>query len=364
MSILYIGMEVKEAGGYTAIHNRNIYVLEHIFGKVFFIGLTSNTSGSMMSKLLSGWKGNYFRISNKIISNILGQIEQEKPLIIFIGNSLSAYIIKIIKKRYPLLLIVSFFHNCECHYFTEELKQDRFNLIHLFHIIFSFRSERIAVKYSDYLWGLNQRDSNLIKKIYGKAFDLLLPTSFVDKSNGSIHYRLPNSKLCLLFVGTSHYANVHGLNWFIENVFPFIEVKLIIVGNGMKEYYAHLKDDNIEIVGFVDDLEEYYYKSNIIISPIFLGGGMKTKTAEAMMYSMPIIGTKEAFIGYDINADRIGAQCDSAKQFIYWINYYDKYRASLINCSKYSRSQFEEKYSIDSSIDNTRHFFNIKRILK
>ena len=312
----------------------------------------------MLSKLLNGWKGNYFRLSNDKIREILDYTGQKNVQMIFIGNTLSAYIAKIIKKTYPNLMIVSFFHNCECHYFKEELKQDMFNFIHLAHILFSFRSERLAVKYSDYIWGLTRRDSDLVKKIYGKGFDLLLPTSFIDKSNETNTYNISlHRKLRLLFVGTNLFANVHGLNWFIKNVLPFIDVELTIVGNGMDKCFSQSIHNNIKILGFVDDLSEYYYNSDIVISPVFLGGGMKTKTAEAMMYARPVIAAKEAFVGYDIDTDKIGAQCNSAKEFIFWINYYDRNREKLVYCSEYSRSQFEENYTIQKSIDKTASFF-------
>jgi len=35
-----------------------------------------------------------------------------------------------------------------------------------------------------------------------------------------------------------------------------------------------------------------------VILPIISGSGMKTKTAEALMYGKSIIGIKEAFEGY------------------------------------------------------------------
>ena len=41
----------------------------------------------------------------------------------------------------------------------------------------------------------------------------------------------------------------------------------------------------------VDCLETWYEKADVVISPIFLGSGMKTKTAEALMYGKPILGT-------------------------------------------------------------------------
>ena len=37
-----------------------------------------------------------------------------------------------------------------------------------------------------------------------------------------------------------------------------------------------------------------------VIMPIFMGGGMKVKTAEALMNGKTIFGSKEAFEGYDL----------------------------------------------------------------
>jgi hypothetical protein len=357
-SVLYIGMDISSGCGYFIVHERNMFLLKALFDEVSFMGLRSNTRGSLLTKLLNGWKGNYFRLSKDKINKILDCIREDNVQMIFIGNTLSAYIAKIIKKTYPQLIIVSFFHNCECVYFKEELKQDVFNLIHLAHVLFSFRSERLAIKYSDYLWGLTQRDSDLVKKIYGKGFDLLLPTSFIDKSDRTNAYNISlHQKLRLLFAGSDHFANIHGLNWFVKNVLPFIDVELTIIGSGMDKRFSQSIHSNIKVRGFVDDLSEYYYNSDIVISPIFLGSGMKTKTAEAMMYARPVIATKEAFVGYDIDPNRIGAQCNSASEFISWINYYDMHREELVYCSKYSRFQFEENYIIQKSIDKTTSFF-------
>lgn len=38
-----------------------------------------------------------------------------------------------------------------------------------------------------------------------------------------------------------------------------------------------------------------------MVMPIFSGSGMKVKTAEALMYGKFLIGTKEAFEGYEID---------------------------------------------------------------
>ena len=70
------------------------------------------------------------------------------------------------------------------------------------------------------------------------------------------------------------------------------------------------------VVGTVDDLSEWYLNACFVIAPIFDGSGMKTKVAEALMYGKRIIGTPEAFSGYEGIADRVGWICTTAADFV------------------------------------------------
>ena len=56
---------------------------------------------------------------------------------------------------------------------------------------------------------------------------------------------------------------------------------------------------NVEIHDSVDDLSVFYERANIVVCPLFYGGGMKVKVAEALMYGKKIIGTELAFFGYE-----------------------------------------------------------------
>ena len=43
---------------------------------------------------------------------------------------------------------------------------------------------------------------------------------------------------------------------------------------------------------------------------------MKTKVAEALMYGKRIIGTREAFSGYEFNAEEVGWLCNTKEEFV------------------------------------------------
>lgn len=63
-----------------------------------------------------------------------------------------------------------------------------------------------------------------------------------------------------------------------------------------------------------------------------------------MMYGCPIVGTEEAFEGYDIEYDKIGARCNTPKEFIETIDQLRNSKEHLLNSAKYSRITFLEKY--------------------
>lgn len=86
---------------------------------------------------------------------------------------------------------------------------------------------------------------------------------------------------------------------------------------------------------------------------------MKTKIAEAMMFALPIIGTEEAFQGYDINHSKIGLKSDNPSDIVSFINKLDSNRELLRLYSQNSRSIYLEKYSGESSYHYMEKLLNI-----
>jgi glycosyltransferase involved in cell wall biosynthesis len=72
---------------------------------------------------------------------------------------------------------------------------------------------------------------------------------------------------------------------------------------------------NVQVVGSVDDLAEWYYRADAVIAPIFEGGGMKVKTAEALMYGRRVFGTGEALVGYEHCGPEVCLRCDSKEEY-------------------------------------------------
>lgn len=56
----------------------------------------------------------------------------------------------------------------------------------------------------------------------------------------------------------------------------------------------------VEVVGFVDRLEDEYRKARLTICTQFEGGGTKIKILESLAYGRPIVVTPHAHRGYEV----------------------------------------------------------------
>ena len=79
------------------------------------------------------------------------------------------------------------------------------------------------------------------------------------------------------------------------------------------------------------------------LPPFFDGSGMKTKVAEALMFGKKIIGTPEAFTGYEEIAEQAGCVCHSVDEFVDAIDS----EAETVNggFNPILRTIYDEKYS-------------------
>lgn len=94
----------------------------------------------------------------------------------------------------------------------------------------------------------------------------------------------------ILFVGRMDYSpNCVGIDNFISNCWDAIiriepNAKLLIAGKGLDDKYKNKWKSykNIEVLGFVNDILDFYDQGNIIISPITAGAGTNIKVVEAL----------------------------------------------------------------------------------
>jgi len=152
----------------------------------------------------------------------------------------------------------------------------------------------------DQLIVTSQKEMALINQ-YIPADKLNLIPYPLDDSNLTypiVPYSDRKFKYDLLFVGAAYHPNLEGMNFFLSSIFPKIvekkpDIRFAIAGKvcDFIEIDPAFKQ-NIDCLGFVDDLPELYLTSRIVICPLLHGSGTKIKLQEAMTYAIPIVSTQ------------------------------------------------------------------------
>lgn len=273
--------------------------------------------------------------SKKEETKIIEQINKTAWDILFFDGSWFGKISKLINKKGK---IVAFLHNVERQYSSERLKHNPFTFIKYLSVLYN---EKCLMKHTDYIIVLNNRDRDLVKKYYNKNIDLLLPVTLNDKYN-NVHFETNTSEKKLLFVGSYFTPNVSGIKWFIKKVIPEVKCHLYIVGKGM-EHLKKYESQKVTVMGTVEDIGAVYAMADAVVMPIFTGGGMKIKTAEALMYGKSILASREALTGYDMDNVDCVMECNTKEEFILAIdrlkaNKKFQLKARMLYLQKYEQS--------------------------
>lgn len=360
---MYIVNRMDCPHGGAIINRRNYDLLKDIYHeRLFLYEFDYDFRQTTCGKVMNMFHGRLYGITSVHLEAVCHLIERHEINCVFIGYSLFSCFISMIKKKYPWVKVITFFHNVERDYALGEYEAKgglKLRVVALLARIY----ESITVKRSDYLITLNRRDGERVKQIYKREVDLTLPTTFKDKWMREKVYagRELTKPLKLLFVGFNFYANVHGIDWFVKNVIPHVPgIVLYVVGKDMERERERWQSEKVVVVGTVDRLEVWYQKADVVVLPIFLGSGMKTKTAEALMYGKPVLGTSEAFEGYDIDISKVGYLCDDAQIFIDKLNAVTNDETWIQEKGLSARQIFETQYTYETSLNKLQLFFDTK----
>ncbi|MGB0465967.1 MAG: glycosyltransferase [Pontibacterium sp.] len=111
--------------------------------------------------------------------------------------------------------------------------------------------------------------------------------------------RFEATEKALLYVGLLNWeANVDGLMWFLEEIWPDLllnnpDLEFWIAG-GSPDPRLIAKVDSlpgVSLLGFVEDLEPLFSRARLFMAPLRFGSGIKVKVLNAMCRGLPTITT-------------------------------------------------------------------------
>ena len=315
-----------------------------IFGRenIFFINLSPTKRERCLQNYISYGKyktvldrvhrwmqGNMMFISNDIISEICEVINSNAIKTVFIEDSVFGNLVKKIKKNCKECKVLSFYHDVKADLYKQWMDNER-TLKSKIEYTIGIRQEYVNQKYADINIVFNERDAKTYQVYYGKRPEAIIP---LPAPVPSVSHDIKNSittkndKKKILFVGKKYYPNLIGFKWFVDNVLPSLtdNIQVDVVGRGLEELRNEYSDSRINVIGGVESLNPYYENADIVIAPLFDGGGMKSKTVEALSFGKIFVGTEESLFGFweEMDSDIRGKtcyQCNTPEEWIQTIN--------------------------------------------
>ena len=310
MKLMYISRRFKGCVC-AAMH---LEALRSLYGDVFVVDLEKHDGEDSQSRLSFRRPGKLTRAFNllrgcganvgpKEISVICRKVREGGFTHVFVDESGFGSVVRAVKKNCPGVTVAAFFHDIDRETYPERLRVQGLSFLPT--CLSVCHGERLTVRHADQTLVLNERDAALYRRHYGKAPDALLPMSveapdLADRAAPEYAFRQDGTRH-LLLVAAYYYPNLHGLRWFVDQVFTRLpeNVRLVVIGRGMENVRGEYAHDRIDVVGGVERLAPYYNQADVVVAPVLGGGGMKQKTAEALAYGKPIVCTLESLTGYE-----------------------------------------------------------------
>jgi glycosyltransferase involved in cell wall biosynthesis len=149
-----------------------------------------------------------------------------------------------------------------------------------------------------HVWIVNPADANHLRVAHQSLLRNAVPFPKPDRVRAtSISGRV-------LFVGLmGHAPNLLGLRWFVAEVFPSLrarypEMELHVIGKHGADFAAEFSRPQIQVRGFVADLAPEYDQAQLVIAPVFTGGGTQIKVIDALAHGRPLVASEFAFSGF------------------------------------------------------------------
>jgi len=110
----------------------------------------------------------------------------------------------------------------------------------------------------------------------------------------------------ILFIGGySHTPNVDAVVYFISKIWPSIkqkipEINFYVLGSNPPQEILDLSQNGVHIIGFVEDLAEYFDRIKLSVVPLRYGAGIKGKIGSSLSYGVPVVSTSVGAEGMKI----------------------------------------------------------------
>lgn len=344
------------------------YALNNIGAKVDYIGpeIKDKTIAAWYNKITylekpinrieKAWTLMHFYFDRHYLGWKRENVNFNQYQVIFVEFTKMDYFIRdILKAGYKGKIIVRA-HNVEHDFFRINYMAHK-TIMNGMKYLISKKRENYMIKNSDLVLAITELDKKRLIELYGISPDKvqIFPVAVNLAEENKTFSGAIGSKLKCLITGSLWFGpNADATVWFLKEVYPVVKniCDLTVAGFKPNEQVKQCcQEGGVRLVDSPDDMEPYFRETEMVLAPIFDGGGMKVKIAEALSYALPVVTTDHGNIGYDLVDRENGLIANTAQDFISDIQFYyglsNEARSEIL---QNSWRTYTEKFSLNAAV--------------
>lgn len=341
----YIGPEIKDKA-IASWYNKTTYLEKPI------------------NKIEKVWTLMHFYFDRHYLGWKRTKINFNEYQVIFVEFTKMDYFIRdILKSGYQGKIIVRA-HNVEHDFFKVNFMAHK-NFMNGAKYLISKKREGYMIANSDLVLAITELDKKRLIELYNVSPDKvkIFPVAVnLAKKDKTFDGRIGNRIKCLITGSLWFGPNADATVWFLKEVYPAVKniCDLTVAGFRPNEDVKHsCQESGVKLIDSPDDMEPYFNKTEMVLAPIFDGGGMKVKIAEALSYGLPVVTTNHGNIGYELVDHKNAFIANTAEEFVKAIqDYYnmsEEVRAEFLNASW---SNYKKKFSLNAATERCATIIN------
>jgi Glycosyltransferase len=178
------------------------------------------------------------------------------------------------------------------------------------------RIETEALRHADKIMVYSHKDAGLLLEQHIPGKKIFEASTYFDDFS-KCRYRSQNKDI-IFYGAMSRFENYLSAIWFIENVLPMIkdkECRFIVIGANPPERLLQYRSERVQVLGFVEDVSEYFEASLCLAAPLLLGAGIKVKILEAMSAGLPILTNDIGIEGIPAKTNKEYLHCETPEDY-------------------------------------------------
>jgi len=159
--------------------------------------------------------------------------------------------------------------------------------------------------------------------LHAKKAEIVVVPNGVDFE--AFHPMECEKKYDLIFTGNMSYLpNIVAAEYIVNEILPELikqrpNIRIALCGANPSSRVKQLQNENVEVTGWVENIQKYYAKSRIFVAPMELGTGLQNKLLEAMAMKIPCITSPLANMPLKAVNQKDVIVCTSVSEYVHAI---------------------------------------------